>query len=260
MLWHTIFDALRLMSCEELFNRVSTMDEKWYEDVLATCKAIVKGYGNHNYTLASGLYDEIQAYVAMSEGEKEKYTFENDKTGKMYVDTKCVDTIYPSLYNTYDSFAIITLATYGGQRSIVVEVEIPGFTQKYRQSYTITSNVKQLYIKPPLVTGDIDLSAAKSAQINVTLYEKDGTQIMTQSNPVTIKSKNDVEWSSSDFSIFTRDNILCFLTPESSGISALKRSAIDDYFCRSVPVRCTKTGLKRVQETGFALLYPWSKK
>lgn len=85
--------------------------------------------------------------------------------------------------------AIITLATYGGQRSIDVEVEIPGFTQKYRQSYTITSNVKQLFIKPPLVTGDIDLSAAKSAQVNVTLYEKDGTQITTQSNPVTIKAK-----------------------------------------------------------------------
>lgn len=53
MLWHTIFDALRLMSCEELFNRVSTMDEKWYEDVLATCKAIVKGYGAVIYQTAS---------------------------------------------------------------------------------------------------------------------------------------------------------------------------------------------------------------
>lgn len=82
MLWHTIFDALRLMSCEELFNRVSTMDEKWYEDVLATCKAIVKGYGNHNYTLASGLYDEIQAYVAMSEGEKKNIPLKMTKPEK----------------------------------------------------------------------------------------------------------------------------------------------------------------------------------
>ena len=221
-------DRLRYQSCVEMFYRISVMDEKWYEDVLAACKTIVRGYGNRNRELASGLYDEIQAYVAMSEGEKEKYTFENDKTGKMYVNTNCVDTIYPSLYNTYNSFAIITLATYGGQRSIDVEVEIPGFTQKYRQSYTITSEVKQLFIKPPLVTGDIDLSAAKSAQLNITLYEKDGTQITTQSNPVTIKSKNDVEWSSSDFGMFTKDNILCFLTPESSGVSSLKRSAIDE--------------------------------
>lgn len=146
-------DALRAVSCEELFKRVDTMEEKWFQDMLEDCKTIMKSYGVRNRTLASGLYDEIQAYAAMSEGEKEKYTFENDRTGKMYVDTKCVDTIYPSLYNTYDSFAIITLATYGGQRSIDVEVEIPGFTQKYRQSYTITSNVKQLFIKPPLVTG-----------------------------------------------------------------------------------------------------------
>lgn len=241
-------DALRSWSCAELFKRVDTMEEKWYQDMFEVCKTIMKSYGIRNRTLASGLYDEIQAYTAMSEGEKEKYTFENDRTGKMYVDTKCVDTIYPSLYNTYDSFAIITLATYGGQRSIDVEVEIPGFTQKYRQSYTITSNVKQLFIKPPLVTGDIDLSAAKSAQINVTLYEKDGTQITTQSNPVTIKSKNDVEWYSSDFGVFTQDNILCFLTPESSGISALKRSAIDEI---SVITNNQLEALVGYQETGF---------
>lgn len=225
---YNLNDALRLMSCVELFSRVDTMEEKWYQDMFEVCKTIMKSYGLRNRDIRLGLYDEIQAYTAMSEGEKEKYTFENDRTGKMYVDANCVETIYPSLYNTYDSFVIITLATYGGQRSIVVEVEIPGFTQKYRQSYTITSNVKQLFIKPPLVTGDIDLSATKSAQINVTLYEKDGTQITTQSNPVTIKSKNDVEWYSDDFGTFTQDNILCYLTPESSGVSALKRSAIDE--------------------------------
>lgn len=242
------YDALRYKSCTELFQRIETEEEKWFQDMLAACASIKNNYGGHNRTLTTGLYDEIQTYAAMSEEEKAKYTFSYDRTGKMYFDEKCVETIYPSLYNTYDAFTIITLATYGGQRSIVVEVEIPGFTQKYRQSYTITSEVKQLFIKPPLVTGDIDLSAAKSAQINVTLYEKDGTQITTQSNPVTIKSKNDVEWYSDDFGTFTKDNILCYLTPESSGVSTLKRSAIDEL---SKITNNRIEALVGYQETGF---------
>ena len=136
MLWHAIL-TMRSAPCpvRNWFKRVDTMEEKWYQDMFEVCKTIMKSYGVRNRTLASGLYDEIQAYAAMSEGEKGKYTFENDRTGKMYVDTKCVDTIYPSLYNTYDSFAIITLATYGGQRSIDVEVEVRALPRSTTELY-----------------------------------------------------------------------------------------------------------------------------
>lgn len=221
-------DPLRLYSCRELFDRCQVVEEKWFDDTLKSSSNILHGYGDSSYRGSVNLYTEIQDYIEMSEKEKEKYVFSNNKLNKFYYDMECVDTIYPSLYNTYDSFVIINLAAYGGQRKIDIEVEIPGFTQKYRQSYTVTSTAKQLFIKPPLLTGDLDLSSAKSAQINITLYEKDGTQISTNSKPVTIKSKNDVEWISNDFGVFTQDNILCFLTPESSSIASLKRSAIDE--------------------------------
>lgn len=221
-------DMLRLQSCIELYSRVDTVEEKWFQDILNACKTMEKEYGSRNYRLANGLYDEICSYEQMTEQQREKYTFENDLTGKVYYNVECIDTIYPSLYNTYDSFAIVKLAAYGGQRKIIMEVEIPGFTQQYRQSYTITSTPRQIFVKPPLLAGDIDLSAAKSAQININFYEQDGTPLITNSYPVIIKSKNDVEWGSDDFGIFTRDNILCFLTPEANGVSLLKRSAIDE--------------------------------
>ena len=221
-------DPLSLKSCYELYERMDVAEEKWYGDVLDSNKGMLKIFAEYNRELAMGLYDEIQAYTAMSEQEREEYVFDNNLTGKIYCNAECVDTIYPSLYTTYDSFAIINLASYGGQEKIILEVEIPGFTQQYRQSYTVTTTPKQMFVKPPLLTGELDLTSAKSAQMNITIYDEDGTVRKADTYPVTIKSKNDVEWHTDDFGVFTKDNILCFLTPESSGISSLKRSAIDE--------------------------------
>ena len=222
-------DPLRLSSCQYLFERYNTVRKKWFDDVVKSSGNMSRSYGDDkSYICCVNLYTEIQNYIELSEKEKEAYVFKNNKSDAVFWQIGWVDTIYPSLYNAYDSFVILNLATFGGQRNIVIEVEIPGFTQKYRQSYTITSTAKQLFIKPPLLTGNLDLTSAKTAQINMTIYEQNGTQIATYSQPVTIKSKNDVEWYSSDFGVFTKDNILCFLTPESSGIASLKRSAIDE--------------------------------
>lgn len=204
------------------------MEDKWFNDVLDSSTAVMGFYWGSASSCAKELLLEIRKYSTMSEQERKAYVFDDDILDEICYDSECIDTIYPSLCNSYDSFAIIKLATYGGQKKIDVEVEIPGFTQKYRQSYTITNEVRQFLIKPPLLTGELDLDAAKSAQINITLYDENGTQIHTESNPVTIKSRNDVEWYSDDFGISTKDNILCFLTPESSGIADLKRSAIDE--------------------------------
>jgi len=221
-------DPLRLKSCYELYERMDVAEEKWYGDVLDSNRGMLSIFAQYNWELAMGLYDEIQAYTAMSEQEREEYVFDNNITGKIYCNAECVDTIYPSLYTTYDSFAIINLVSYGGQEKIILEVEIPGFTQQYRQSYTVTTTPKQIFVKPPLLTGELDLTSAKSAQMNITIYDEDGTVRKADTYPVTIKSKNDVEWHTDDFGVFTKDNILCFLTPESSGISSLKRSAIDE--------------------------------
>lgn len=248
-------DNLRMASCEELYDRCVVAEEKWFNDVLDSSYDMLNLYCVSAYSYSVKLCGEIRSYSEMSGKDREEYVFENSMSDAICYDTECVDTIYPSLYNTYDSFAIISLAAYGEDRKIDVEVEIPGFTQKYRQSYTVTNEARQLFIKPPLVTGDIDLTSAKSAQLNITLYNEDGTQITTESHPITIKSKNDVEWVSSDFGTFTKDNILCFLTPESSSISALKRNAIDEIYELSDGKVESLAGYQMVAGNVYAVTY-----
>ena len=86
----------------------------------------------------------------------------------------------------------------------LVEAEIPGFTQNYKETFTLDSAYKAIYIKPPALTGDLNLSTAKDAQIKVTISDKDGSLIEAKTFPVTIKSKYDFEWYSDEYGLATR--------------------------------------------------------
>lgn len=172
------------------------------------------------------LAEEIHTYADLSKEKRGEYEFEYARTGELSLSYDAVDTIYPSLYNTYDAFLNIKAGCLSGSRKIVVEAEIPGLTQKYKESFTLDSAYRTISIKPPALTGNLDLSSAKSAQISVTVSEQDGTLIEAKTFPVTVQSRNDVKWYTDDYGAATQDNILCFLTPESSAISQLKRQAV----------------------------------
>ncbi len=178
---------------------------------------------------ADAIASEIEAYAAMDADKRKDYVFTSRRDNEIVLDYDTVDTIYPSLYNTYDAFAIIKTGCISGTHAITVEAEIPGFTQKYKQSFNLDSSYKAIFIKPPFLAGDLDLTAAKDAQINISVYEKDGrTLIESKTFPVKIKSRNDFDWFSDEFGIFTTDNLLCFLTPEARAVADLKRTAIDE--------------------------------
>lgn len=220
-------DWLRLYSAINMSNRYSIIEENQYDGLL-NC---LKGEVDHlkwQRALSSRLADEIHVYAGLDEQERNGYEFEYVRTNKIRLDYENIDTIYPSLYNTYDAFLILKTGCASGSRSILVEAEIPGFTQTYKESFTLDSAYRAIYIKPPALTGDLDLSSAKDAQINVTISEKDGTLIDAKTFPITIKSKYDVEWYTDKYGIATQDNILCYLTPESPAITELKRVAIDE--------------------------------
>ena len=203
---------------------------------------------------ARELAAEIKEYADLDEDAKKEFEFEYDYTGKIWLaeeNFEAVDTIYPALYNSYDSFVTIKTGALSGVRTIVVEAEIPGFTQLYKETIDIDSAYTEIPIKPAVLSGDIDLSVAKSAQINVSIYEKDGsTLIEAKSFPVTIKSVNDVEWVNDDFLTSTKDNILCFLTPEADAIDTLKSTAVDEISYISAGQIQSLPGY---QETGFGL-------
>lgn len=240
-------DWLRLYSAMYMSNRYETVEELQYKEFI-NC---FKGEVNHmkrQEAVSSGLADEIHAYAEMDEQERRGYEFEYVRTNKIWLDYESIDTIYPALYNTYNAFVIIKTGCTSGNRKIIVEVEIPGFTQKYQERFILDSAYRAIYIKPPALTGDLDLTSAKDAQISVTISEQDGTVIDTKSFPVKIQSKYDVNWYTDEYGIATKDNILCYLTPESPAITQLKRVAIDEM---SAMTNGSMESIVGYQSTGF---------
>ena len=217
-------DWLRFYSTRYMSSRYIKMEENQYNKLL-DCIGSEIDHANNQWAIASRLAEEVHTYWELSPGERETYEFANDRTGKILLNYDVVDTIYPSLYNTYDAFAIFKTGCISGTRSIVVEAEIDGFTQVYRESFNLDSSYKAIYIKPPALTGDLNLSSAKPAQLKITISEKDGTLIDAKTFPVTLKSETDFDWYSDEYGSATQDNILCFLTPEAKAITDLKRTA-----------------------------------
>lgn len=220
-------DLLRLYSARNLTERYDKAETAQYQKIYGCLEAETK-FADSQYAIATRLREEMYAYAEMTPEERDTYEFEYIRTGKISLNYDVVDTIYPSLYNTYDAFVILKTGCASGTRNIVVEAEIEGFTQKYQQSFRLDSSYQAIYIKPPALTGELNLTTAKPAQLKITVSDQDGTLIETQTFDVTIKSKNDFAWYSDEYGEATQDNILSFLTPEASAVTALKRQAIDE--------------------------------
>lgn len=220
-------DNLRFVSAMNTSIRYDTTEELQYNELINALNGESDHFreqGRYSFALAK----EIHTYAGLSEEARSGYAFQNIFTGQLRLAYDAIDTIYPSLYSSYDAFLIVKTGCISGDRKIVVEAEIPGFTQKYKESFNLDSAYKAIYIKPPVLTGNLDLSASKPAQLSLTITEMDGTLIDAKTFPITLKSKYDFEWYSDEYGISTKDNILCFMTPESKAIALLKRQAIEE--------------------------------
>ena len=247
-------DELRRYSAKYMTQRYLTVEENLYGKLI-DCIDNENRHARRQWGIVNSLAEEMHTYAELDQKEKEAYEFTYIRTGKIYADYEAVDTIFPSLYNTYDAFVILKTGCVSGTRTIVIEAEIPGFTQKYRELFKLDSAYTEIYIKPPALTGELDLSSAKSAQISITISEQDGTLIDAKSFPVTIKSKYDFEWYSADYGTSTQDNILCFLTPESSAVRELHRRAIDEITAISDGMVESFPGYQNVTPVDYATTY-----
>ncbi len=138
------------------------------------------------------------------------------------------DVIFPSLYRSIDAVATFVGTSENSERDVLVQVEIPGFTQPYEQKTRLSRQITKLNIRPPLLTGEIDLSSEKDAQLKLTVTDTEsGKTLLQDSRPIRIMSKYDVVWWSEELRDCNTDNILSFLTPESEGVLELKREAVD---------------------------------
>lgn len=143
------------------------------------------------------------------------------------IDFKYPEAIYPSLYSSMDSVLNFHATSEGGNTEVLVKVEIPGFTQAYEQKLTLTEQITQIYVKPPVLTGYLDLSSSKDAQIIFSVTDTStGNPYVQESVPVKLMSKYDFILWEDEFGASNMDNALAWLTPESEGILELRRRAI----------------------------------
>ncbi|MCL2517232.1 MAG: zinc-ribbon domain-containing protein [Oscillospiraceae bacterium] len=151
-----------------------------------------------------------------------------DKKPEAVIEFTAVDSIFPSNYRMMDSLIIFTGYSDYGELDVMIEVEVPGFTQLYKQKITLGRQVTKLRIIPPLVTGTIDLNMEKTAQLVYSVTEIDTGKILVQeSKNLKLYSKFDMVWGDEyDWDAYT-DNILAWMTPDSPEILQLKRDAID---------------------------------
>ena len=139
-----------------------------------------------------------------------------------------VDTIYPSLYNTMDSIVNFTATCEQGERDVLVQAEIPGFTQPYEQKFTLSRQITQFYIKPPVLSGDLSLNSQKTAQLKFSITDLEtGKAIVQDSKNVQMMSAYDFILWEDDFGYSNWDNFLAWLTPEDPQVQQLKRYAIE---------------------------------
>ncbi|NMA24361.1 MAG: hypothetical protein GX936_01695, partial [Clostridiales bacterium] len=110
----------------------------------------------------------------------------------------------------------------------LIEVEIPGFTQKYEQKITITRSETELRIHPPLVDGVAKtLNSSKDAQISISVIDlNNGKIILKDTKPVKLYSRYDMQWVGEDGTPYD-ENILAWVTPEAMEIRELLRWSAD---------------------------------
>jgi len=150
------------------------------------------------------------------------------KSPEAVIDITSVDSVYPSNYRSLEALLTFTGYCDYGEMDVIIEVEVPGFTQVYRQKITLGRQVSKLRIIPPLITGDIDLNSEKTAQIVYSVTDAQNNKILVQeSKNIRIHSRYDMVWSDGISADAYTDNILAWLTPDAQEIVNLKRDAID---------------------------------
>ena len=144
------------------------------------------------------------------------------------MDIVAVESVYPSNYRTLESLVTLTAYCDYGEIDVIIEVEVPGFTQLYRQKVTLGRQVTKLRITPPLITGDIDLNSEKTAQLVYSVTDADTNRLLVQeSKNIKLYSRYDMVWGDASNGDAFTDNILAWLTPDAPAIVDLKRDAID---------------------------------
>jgi hypothetical protein len=136
--------------------------------------------------------------------------------------------IIPANYRSTDDIAFMQISTDQGSTDLLIEVEIPGFTQKFEQKITATRSETELRVHPPLLDGVAEtLNSSKDAQINISVTDLgSGKIIIKDSKPVLLYSRYDMQWVGEDGTPYD-ENVLAWVTPEAEEVRELLRWSAD---------------------------------
>ena len=155
------------------------------------------------------------------------YTYQSKKP-EPTIEFATVDEVFPSNYRSLEFLATFTGYCDYGDMDVLIEVEVPGFTQAYKQKITLGRKVTKLRIVPPLITGTIDLNSEKTAQLVYSVTETDtGRLLVQESKNIKLYSRYDIIWGDETNGDAYTDNLLAWMTIEAPEIVELKRDAID---------------------------------
>lgn len=199
----------------DLTTRVSKFDEDI--DYMKAWKSELEYFINN--TLNSNVLDLTlynQEYLSIAED----------------VNVSCVytvpDEIVPANYRSMDYLVFLEIWTNKDSADVMVTVEIPEYTQQYKEKITVNRAETELAILPPLVMDINDkLNISKDSQIEITIENLDtGEIIMQETEPILLNSIYDMYWESEDGRLYY-ENILSWVTPENDMILQLQRNAAD---------------------------------
>lgn len=174
----------------------------------------INGGGTSRKVSAKGLPDITYSYLTQEK--------------QVDVDYVATQKIYPNLYSTMDSIINFTATCEGGESNVLVKAEVVGFTQPYEQKVTLNEQITNLYVKPAVLTGNLDLKISKDAQLKFSVTDIDSGEVLIQDTKIIkLMSIYDFILWEDEFGDFNLDNALAWLTPESDGILTLRRTAID---------------------------------
>ncbi|OQB23738.1 MAG: hypothetical protein BWY11_01622 [Firmicutes bacterium ADurb.Bin182] len=225
----SLIDPLRINSCTYRADRISVTIDVYAKKLTNDFNLQYGKVGERIDGPITTLGNEIKANCEklIKGGKDVSYSYLTDESS-VKVTYEYEDTIFPSLYRSLDSLITFAATSENGEADVLVSVEVPGFTQLYEQKFTLSEQITQIHIRPPLMTGDLSLNSEKDAQLVFSVQDLETKEyIVKDSKSIKLMSKYDVVWWTEQYGDTTTDNILAWMTPESPSVLQLKRDAVD---------------------------------
>ena len=152
----------------------------------------------------------------------------SDADTRVIVEHALNDEIYPNLYPSSDSVANVAIFTEGGECDVLIEVQVDGFSQLYRQKITATPEITYFMIKPPVASDAGNLTSERDTQLTLTVTDLGSNRLIAQeTQTVTLHSLYDFTLESNEFGIVEPYNVLAWMRPDAQEVLDIRRAAID---------------------------------